>query len=423
MTDRSGAPESGAETPPRSGSQSLARLVADSLAPEFAIEQPLGEGRTSQVFLAREPALRRLVAIKVLRPEVGEGETPRARFEREAHSMAGISHPHVPRVYRVGRLGTGLPFMVQEFVEGRSLRDELEATGAMAPDRARRVLSEVASALAASHAKGIIHRDVRPENVLVEDGTGKIFLTDFGLAAVRATGDSGNPRLTRTGELLGDPQYMSPEQLRADPVTAATDVYSLGVMGYEILTLTNPFGARTTQALFGAHLSDQPAVLPWSVTGPDSALGDLLGRCLRKDPPRRPRAEELARELSGVGGAPSPAPDGILASFPRLAAFVAELRRRRVYQVGVAYAVATAALVQISAASVLVSYPAAHRTLMGGLLAGFPIALSLAWAFEISASGIRRTESVAGGPGRASQVIGLLFGMGLAALVGWLLLF
>jgi serine/threonine protein kinase len=399
------------------------RTVADSLAPEFVIERRLGEGRTSLVFLAREPALRRLVAIKMLRPEVGEDETARARFEREAHSMAGISHPHVPRVLRVGRLGTGLPYIVQEFVEGRSLRDELEATGAMAPERARRILSEVASTLEASHAKGVIHRDVRPESVLVEDGSGKAFLTDFGLAAVRASGDSVNPRLTRTGELLGDPHYMSPEQLRGDPLTAAADVYSLGVMGYEMLTLTNPFGARTTQALFGAHLSDQPAALPWSVTGPDTALGEILVRCLRKEPARRPRAEELAREFSGVVGPHSQEPSGILASFPKLAAFVGELRRRGVYKVGVGYALAMAALVQVSAASLLVSYPAAHRTLMVVMLAGFPIVLALAWVFELSSSGIRRTESGANGPGRASKVIGLLFGVAMAGLVGWLLLF
>jgi hypothetical protein len=194
-------------------------------------------------------------------------------------------------------------------------------------------------------------------------------------------------------------------------------------MGYEMLTLTNPFGARTTQALFGAHLSDEPAALPWSVTGPDSALGEILGRCLRKDPAHRPRAEELARELSGVGGVPSYAPSGILASFPKLATFVGELRRRRVYQVGVAYAVATAALVQVSASSLFLSYPAAHRILMAVLLAGFPIALALAWAFEISSSGIRRTETIAGGPGRTSKVSGLVFGVGGAGLVGWLLLF
>ena len=168
----------------------------------------------------------------------------------------------MPAVHRVGRLESGLPYIVQEYVEGRSLRDRLEAMGAAAAEGARGVLADVAAALSASHAKGVIHRDVRPGNVLLERDTGRAFLTDFGLAAVRDTGSQSEARLTQTGEILGDPHYASPEQLRGEKVTAQADVYSLGVLGYEILTLSNPFGSGSRHELFTAHLRGDPRELP-----------------------------------------------------------------------------------------------------------------------------------------------------------------
>lgn len=415
----SGAPESEGD------SDLLQAGVAEVLKPEFELLRLIGSGRASHVFLARELALKRLVAVKVLRPEVGKDETVRARFEREAHSAAGISHPQVPAIHRVGRLESGLPYMVQEFVDGRNLRDRLEATGAAEPNEARRILADVAAALSASHAKGVIHRDVRPGNVMLEQDTGRAFLTDFGLAAVRDTGAPSEARLTQTGEILGDPHYASPEQLRGEKVTAQTDVYSLGVLGYEILTLSNPFGSGSRHELFTAHLRGEPRELPWDVKARDPELGEILRRCLHKEPAHRPRAEEVLRALredAESGSAPSGAPSTstILAPFPKLVAFRAELRRRRVYQVAVAYFVIAFGV--LSAAEVILDplgLEGARPFVVILTLSGFPAVLILSWVFDLTSSGIQRTEPADGGSGRAFRLAGLVASMVLAVLVGW----
>ena len=367
-------------------SERLREALARALTPEFELLRALGSGRAAHVFLARELALKRLVAVKVLRPDVGEDETARGRFEREAHSAAGISHPRVPAVHRIGRLESGLPYIVQGYVEGRKLRDRLEAMGAAQPEEARRILADVAAALSASHSKGVIHRDVRPGNVMLERDTGHAFLTDFGLAAARDTGTQSDARLTQTGEILGDPHYASPEQLRGEKVTAQADVYSLGVLGYEILTLSNPFGSGSRHELFTAHLRGDPSDLPWEVKARDPELGEILLRCLQKEPARRPRAEEVFRALtdgsSGGGASSGPAagtPMAILAPFPKLAAFVGELGRRRVVRVAVAYLVGALLLLQ-GAGDVLGGLEAPtwiYRMLVFVAVGGLPVVLVL----------------------------------------------
>ncbi|NIP58640.1 MAG: protein kinase, partial [Gemmatimonadetes bacterium] len=322
--------------------ESLRVRVARALEPDFQLLRVLGSGEAAHVFLAREPALQRLVAVKVLRPEAGARETVAARFEREAHLAAGIKHPGVPAVHRIGRLEDGVPFAIQEYVEGRTLRDRLETMGAVPPSEAKEILADLAFALVAAHAAGVIHRDVRPENVILASESGRAILTDFGLAAVQETGAETGPKLTREGEILGDPRYASPEQLRGEPVTEQTDVYSLGVLGYEMLTLSNPFGSRSRGQLVADHLEGAPRELPAELTHADPRTAEILVRCLVKDPVRRPRAQEVATALSESGAPDSGAArlhgagawsDSVLAPFPRVAAFVSELRRRRVYQV------------------------------------------------------------------------------------------
>ncbi len=335
----------------------------------------------------------------------------------------------MPAVHRVGRLESGLPYIVQEYVEGRSLRDRLEAMGAAAAEGARGVLADVAAALSASHAKGVIHRDVRPGNVLLERDTGRAFLTDFGLAAVRDTGSQSEARLTQTGEILGDPHYASPEQLRGEKVTAQADVYSLGVLGYEILTLSNPFGSGSRHELFTAHLRGDPRELPWEVKARDPELGESLIRCLQKEPARRPRAEEVWRALrqdsEGTGGSSgSGSQSAILAPFPRLAAFVGELSRRRVYQVAVAYLVASLLLIQ-GAADVLGGLEAPawiYRTLVLVAAGAFPVVLILSWIFDVTRTGIQRTDSKGGSSGRAFKIAGLVASILLAVIAGWFFL-
>lgn len=418
--------------------EGLEARVAEALTPEFELLRRAGSGRTAHVFIAREPALRRLVAIKVLRPEVGHDETVRARFEREARSEARLSHPCVPAIHRVGRLEGGLPYLIQEYVEGRTLRDRLDAAGRVRPAEARRILGDLAGALAAAHEHGVIHRDVRPENVMLERESGRAVLMDFGIAAFRDTGTAEGPRLTRTGEVLGDPRYASPEQLRGEKVTPQTDVYSLGVLGYEMLTLSNPFGSRSARELIGGHLRDEPVEMPWEVTATDPDLAVVLRRCLRKDPGRRPRARDVGPALSADGGggeagagrrrsAGSPT-SSLLAPFPKLAAFVAELRRRRVYRVAAAYAVAAFALLE-GTGLVLEGITAPgwlYSALVVAVLAGFPVAMVLAWVFDVTGGRVRRTSSAdapaEAGSGRALKIAGLVASAALAVVAGWLML-
>ena len=202
--------------------------------PEFKIVRLLGEGAMARVYVAREAALRRLVAIKVLNSEVAEDEIARKRFERESRSAAKIRHQNVATVYRVGSLDDETPFMIMEYIEGKNLADALKAEGVMTVEQACRTLGQLASALAAAHENGIVHRDVKPENVVRERDSDRIVLTDFGIAGILETGTETITRLTKQGQLLGDPRYMSPEQLLGESVTDESDVYSLGIMGYEL---------------------------------------------------------------------------------------------------------------------------------------------------------------------------------------------
>lgn len=264
---------------------------------EFQIVRVLGEGSVAHVYLAREQALQRLVVIKVLNSEVAEDDTARKRFEREARSAAKIHHHNVATVHRVGSLEDHTPFIIMEYIEGRNLADVLQAEGAMTIDQACNTLSQVASALAAAHDKGIVHRDVKPENVVRERDSDRVVLTDFGIAGILETGTETITRLTQQGQLLGDPQYMSPEQLLGEALTDASNVYSLGVMGYELLTLKAPYDGKTSVQLITAHLKKEPIPLANLRPDADPFLADLLGRCLSKNPLHRPRASEVAKAL------------------------------------------------------------------------------------------------------------------------------
>jgi serine/threonine-protein kinase len=192
------------------------------------------------------------------------------RFEREAQSAASLSHPNIVAIYRVGRLSNDLPYFIMQYVKGRTMADRIKAKGALPLDEARRAIGEVASAVAAAHQKGIVHRDIRPGNVLYEEDSGRALLADFGIAAIVASGDMGeSARLTRTGELVGDPSYMSPEQLMGMEVTERSDVYAIGLLGYELVkrrtrkTLRTATGrrsccGRSARPLFGKGARASP---------------------------------------------------------------------------------------------------------------------------------------------------------------------
>ena len=246
------------EDPPPTGADEDSRSIKDlqeALGPDFEVKQRLGRGSMATVYLVREKELGRLVAVKVLLPERARDETARRRFEREAKAAASLSHPNVVQVFRFGRLPDETPYLVMRFVKGRTMEDRLAAEGRLASELAQEVLLGIVSALAAAHAQGIVHRDVRPANVLWDEERKHALLADFGIAALLVTSGEDVTRLTQTGQMLGDPRYLSPEQLLDKDLTELADMYALGVLGYELYTGEGPYEAKTNIQWITAHLS------------------------------------------------------------------------------------------------------------------------------------------------------------------------
>jgi hypothetical protein len=272
--------------------------LASSLAPQYQLLKLLGSGGMGAVFLAREPALRRLVAVKVLSPVLASDPRARARFEREARAAAALSHPNVVRVYAVGQTNAGkLPYIIMQYVEGVTLSHWMSQRKRVPERDGRRIVGDVAAALAAAHTRDLVHRDVKPSNVLIETESGRAFVADFGVSAALSPGDQGTTKLTVTGTVVGTPAYMSPEQATGEPVTPKSDIYSLGLVAYELLTGALPYTATTAMGWAAAHLRDP--VTPLAIRRPDLApeVGRIIDRCLAKDPALRPEAEDVARTM------------------------------------------------------------------------------------------------------------------------------
>jgi hypothetical protein len=255
------------------------------------------------------------------------------------------------------------------------------------------VLASVASALAAIHDSGIVHRDVQPGNVYIENRTGRAVLGDFGIAGVLDSGVSTTTELTVAGVRLGDLRYTSSERLQGERATDRSDIYSFGVMAYEVLTGRGPYAGETETEQLIAHLHSTPT--PLSELRPDLDLptAQLIEHCLAKDPNRRPRAHDLAARLAAEPGSTG----GMFAVPPQGAVgeFLGELKRRRVYQVAVGYgAFAVAVLGATEALHGAWDFDQRiYRVIATATLAGFPIAVVLAWIYDITATGIRRTDS------------------------------
>ena len=305
---------------------SLAALQ-EALGADFEFKQRLGRGTVATVYLAREKALGRLVAVKVLLPVRARDETARRRFEREAKAAASLSHPNVVQVFRFGRLPDETPYLVMRFVKGRTLEERLAAEGPLPAELAREVLLGIASALAAAHAQGIVHRDVRPANVLWDEERNEALLADFGIAALLVTSGEETTRLTKTGQMLGDPRYLSPEQLLDQDLTTLSDVYALGVLGYEIFTGQGPYEAKTNTQWITAHLSGKPRDLRQMRPDVDPAIADLLRRCLNREPNHRPSAATVAAALRNTPEAGMGVSGGL-----EDALTWSEIRRRRIPQ-------------------------------------------------------------------------------------------
>ncbi|GGK95667.1 serine/threonine-protein kinase [Mangrovihabitans endophyticus] len=265
----------------------------------YRLVDRLGSGGMSVVWRAHDEVLDRDVAIKVLRPETRADPELVRRIGAEARAAARLRHPNVVAVHDYGTTDTGLPYVVMELVDGRPLAQVL-ADGPLPWPTATRLCGEVASALAAAHAAGVVHRDVKPGNVMVAaDG---VKLVDFGISA--APGDAEGT----DGEVYGTPAYLAPERLEAGIVRPATDVYALGLLMYLTLVGRLPWKASSTTEMLTAHRYLEPAALP-DIPGLPDGVADLCRRCVAKDPADRPGAAEAAHVLREIArGAPSAAP-------------------------------------------------------------------------------------------------------------------
>jgi serine/threonine protein kinase len=264
--------------------------VATTIDSRYRLERPLGHGGMASVHLARDTELDRPVAVKLLAENLSGDESVHRRFVREARLAARLSHPNVVSVFDAGD-DDGRPYIVMEFVDGENLAELLARRGRIPPDEARGLALQAAQGLAHAHAAGLVHRDVKPQNLILRrDGTLKI--ADFGIArAAEATA------LTQAGTVLGTAAYLSPEQALGEEVTPATDVYSLGAVLYELLTGRTPFQVETLD-----DLARQPAmeVAPVRelVPGVPRDLEDVVMHCLARNPEYRPRdGAQLAGEL------------------------------------------------------------------------------------------------------------------------------
>ena len=272
---------------------------------QYDLEHELGRGGMGIVFKARDRRLKRAVAVKLLPPELGYRGEIRTRFLREAETAAQLTHPNIVPIYTVDEK-QGLVYFVMAFVDGDNLARRIHERGAMDPQEARRVLRSVAEAMAYAHERHVIHRDIKPDNILLDAATGRAIVTDFGIA--RAISEGADARLTATGIAIGTPAYMSPEQSAGDKeIDGRSDLYSLGVVAYQMLAGELPFNASNTPAMLVKHLSERPT--PLELRRPDIPhdLAATVMCLLEKDPADRfPDANALVAALDGAGPIPAP---------------------------------------------------------------------------------------------------------------------
>ncbi len=279
--------------PSASDSAALSELAAlrAALRGQYAVERELGRGGMGIVVLARDERLDRQVALKVLPPSLAELAETRERFLREARMSAQLSHPNIVPVYRADEIG-GFAFFAMGFVDGETLGDRIRDRGSLPPAEVVRMLREVAWALTYAHARGIVHRDVKPENILIERSSGRAIVTDFGIARA-----DFNPALTQDGHVLGTVHYISPEQSTGEPFDGRSDLYALGCVGFFALSGRLPFEGSTPQAVLIAHATRTAPSLRSVAPHVPVALATVIDRCLAKRPDDRYDADSLFEAL------------------------------------------------------------------------------------------------------------------------------
>ncbi|HEX2779087.1 MAG TPA: serine/threonine-protein kinase [Gemmatimonadaceae bacterium] len=273
--------------------------VSRVLGSHYEIEQELGRGGMGIVYCARDKRLKRTVAVKLLPPELAFRSDIRSRFLREAETAAQLSHPNIVPIYAVDEI-ENLVFFVMAYVAGNNLARELHDKGRLPIPETRRILREVSDALSYAHSRSVIHRDIKPDNILLDRETGRAMVTDFGIA--RAVSDTDGSRLTATGMAIGTPAYMSPEQAAGErEIDGRSDLYALGVVAYQMLTGAPPFAASSTPAMLVKHLTERPQPVRAKRSDVPEELERIIMVLLEKDPANRlPSATSLVAALDGA---------------------------------------------------------------------------------------------------------------------------
>jgi hypothetical protein len=258
---------------------------------QYLLRRMLGEGGMGSVYLAEHRLLRRPCAVKLIHADKAGDEVALARFEREVQSAAQLTHPNTVHIYDYGRSDDGTFYFAMEFLPGISLQDLVEKHGPLDPARAVHILAQLCGALQEAHDHGLVHRDLKPANVMLCERGGVhdvAKLLDFGLVAAATSEAETDAKITQAGLVVGTPAYMSPEQCGGDgPVTAASDIYSLGALGYFLLTGGPPFPGKTAMQTLVAHMHDVPSPVHQVRAEVPAALSDVIARCLAKNPGER----------------------------------------------------------------------------------------------------------------------------------------
>ena len=287
-------------------------LVGQVIADRYHVIKKLGEGGMGQVYLAEHVKMGRRSAIKVMNPSMVHDPDAVARFNREASNASRITHPNVCAIYDFGETPDGIIYLAMEFIEGEPLTDLLEREGALSVPRAVHIFLQVAEALQAAHDLGIVHRDLKPDNIMLarrKDGADVVKVVDFGIAKA-VGGDQAGQKVTKTGLVVGTPEFMSPEQLSGDALDGRSDLYSLALVFYRMLSGKLPFEATTVQETMIKRLTDEPTTLAGArpdLTFPPG-LQPVLDTALARSPvDRYQTVAKLAADVAAVTGRPAPA--------------------------------------------------------------------------------------------------------------------
>ncbi len=332
-----GTDQTGGDTQATDPVEGLQARLQRIVAGEYRIERMLGRGGMGMVFLAQDLTLEREVAIKVLPPDFSSDPQVIKRFQQEAKTAAKLDHPNIIPIYRV-ESAEGLNFFVMKFISGTSLEDVLESKQPLSYDYIQRILSEAARALGHAHSRKVVHRDVKPANIMF-DHDGRVMLTDFGIS--KALQSAGN--LTGTGMIVGTPHYMAPEQAKGQPVDGRADQYSLGIVGYRLLSGQLPFSGDSVHTILYKHIFEPAPNVAALRPGIPRNLTDAIQRALSKEPSERfttmeAFAEAVRGDVAGTADATTPLPTPVAA----IPATIRTQRRSRVSLVALAVVVLAA---------------------------------------------------------------------------------